>query len=179
MASFIYLIVLKVTHENHVEEFHEINWTIILLPLVPNSDNDSWKQPLPTGLIIVPNILSMEEEAEFIQLISSCGANGSENEMNESCGQTLKHREVNHFGYEFLYGKNNVDINAPLLDRPIPTECDKLWTRLGEKIPVDKRPDQLTVNKYQPGQGSSILCSILIHHLFLVFFSSCRYSITL
>lgn len=113
----------------------------------------------------MPDILSPEEEAEFIQLISSCSANCSENEINESCGQTLKHREVKHFGYEFLYGKNNVDIDKPLLDQPIPSECDILWSRIGEKIPVDKRPEQLTVNKYQPGQGPLVFLSNCIEDL--------------
>lgn len=69
-------------------------------------------------------------------------------------GSTLKHRAVQHYGYEFLYGSNNVDINHPL-ERKIPSQCDFLWPRLRGRL-VDlqiSEPDQLTVNRYQPGQG--------------------------
>lgn len=148
---------------------------------VPTVDTDRWKQPLPNGLIIMPNILSLEEEETFIQMIGSWSEDGNENDMlNESSRQTLKHRQVKHFGYEFVYGNNNVDTNKPLLNRQIPNECDLLWTRLREKygdlIPFAKGPDQLTVNKYQPGQGMSansinyymmlshIHCSLTVRH---------------
>lgn len=91
------------------------------------------------------NILSLEEEQTFIQLF--------ERELGEPCAQALKHRNVKHFGYEFLYSNNKVDSDKPLLDQSIPTECDVLWPRLGDKIPIARQPDQLTVNKYHPGQG--------------------------
>lgn len=110
----------------------------------------------------MPNILSLQEEEEFIRSIGSWPAHCSEHEMNDWCGQTLKHRQVKHFGYEFLYCNNNVDKSKPLLNQKIPDECDILWSRLGEKIPVDKRPDQLTVNKYLPGQGNSLKKIILL-----------------
>lgn len=87
----------------------------------------------------------MEEEQTLIKLIES--------EVGESCSQALKHRHVKHFGYAFLYSNNNVNSSKPLLEQPIPTECDVIWPRLGDKVPVARRPDQLTVNKYQPGQG--------------------------
>lgn len=69
---------------------------------------------------------------------------------------TLKHRIVKHFGYEFLYGTNNVDVSKPL-DLKIPNECDVLWPRLRARVPEldspTSHPDQLTINVYQPGQG--------------------------
>lgn len=68
----------------------------------------------------------------------------------------LKHRQVKHFGFEFLYGTNNVDVNCPL-DQKIPEECNVIWEKLKEyKINGihEKHPDQLTVNKYEPGQGT-------------------------
>lgn len=102
----------------------------------------------------MPNILTVDEEEEFMQLVWS--DDHSENGTNESCGHTLKHRQVKHFGFEFIYGKNNCDSSKPLLDQPIPTQCNVLWSRLERKIPIDKHPDQLTVNKYLPGHGSSI-----------------------
>lgn len=62
---------------------------------------------------------------------------------------------MKHFGYEFLYGTNNVDISKPL-SLKIPIECDVLWPRLKTKVPqlqLFPNPEQLTVNVYQPGQG--------------------------
>lgn len=62
---------------------------------------------------------------------------------------------MKHFGYEFLYGTNNVDVTKPLA-RTIPSECDLLWPRLRTKFPdiqTSSDPEQLTVNVYQPGQG--------------------------
>lgn len=59
---------------------------------------------------------------------------------------------MKHYGYEFRYGSNDVDLNSPLSDK-IPSECDELWARL-KSHGIDFRiPDQLTVNKYSPGQG--------------------------
>lgn len=62
---------------------------------------------------------------------------------------------MKHFGYEFLYGTNNVDASKPL-SLKIPLECEVLWPRVRSKVPQLKsisHPDQLTVNIYQPGQG--------------------------
>ncbi len=66
--------------------------------------------------------------------------------------ENLKHRKVKHFGYEFMYGINNVDRNRPLV-HGIPSACDLLIQQLMEEKHLDSRPDQLTVNQYQPGQG--------------------------
>lgn len=97
--------------------------------------------------------MTPQEEEEFLHLIGGWAADHNEHELNESCYQTLKHRQVKHFGYEFFFHNNNVDRNKPLLNQMIPIECDKLWPRISEKILIEKRPDQLTVNKYEPGQG--------------------------
>lgn len=65
----------------------------------------------------------------------------------------LKNRQVKHYGYEFRYGSNDVDLTAPLSVK-IPQECDVFWKRLQDTgIGMEKAPDQLTVNKYMPGQG--------------------------
>jgi alkylated DNA repair protein alkB family protein 8 len=64
----------------------------------------------------------------------------------------MKHRAVRHFGYEFKYGINNVDPDEPL-EEGIPGECHEFLKRaLNEKL-VAHFPDQLTVNRYLPGQG--------------------------
>lgn len=66
----------------------------------------------------------------------------------------LKHRQVQHFGYTFRYGTNDVDDQAPLKQR-IPKECDFLPGRLTRRgfSKWNFCPDQLTVNRYLPGQG--------------------------
>lgn len=103
------------------------------------------KSLIPPGLIILKDFITEQEESILLECI-----NTDEDEQN----QTLKHRSVKHFGYEFLYGNNNVDPENPL-DKQIPEECDLLWNRLKDrKIPMEwDSPDQLTVNEYIPGQG--------------------------
>ena len=67
--------------------------------------------------------------------------------------KSLKHRRVRHFGYEFRYSTNDVDPSQPLVDDPIPSACQPLLDRLVADGRVSERPDQLTVNRYLPGQG--------------------------
>lgn len=112
------------------------------VPTVPST----WDGPLPAGLQLIEDFVSVAEEQ---QLLADCCSS------NEATG-TLKHRHVQHFGYEFMYGTNNVDRSAPLLDRPIPAACSSLWRRLESHSDTDAPaflPDQLTVNAYAPGQG--------------------------
>lgn len=98
---------------------------------------------VPPGLILLDEFISEEEELLLLSL----------NDF-ENFSEPMKFRKVKHFGYEFLYGINNVNKNNPLQES-IPTECDFLWRRLSEKYPEFKyfKPDQLTVNHYLPGQG--------------------------
>ena len=64
----------------------------------------------------------------------------------------MKHRSVKHFGYEFLYGSNNINKDKPLKEK-IPSICDDLINRMKRQGTIDFIPDQLTVNQYEPGQG--------------------------
>lgn len=67
----------------------------------------------------------------------------------------LKNRQVKHFGYEFCYDNNNVDASNPLKE-PIPSECSLIWKRLANEYPnigIIEGAQQLTVNKYNVGQG--------------------------
>lgn len=68
------------------------------------------------------------------------------------CTGSMKHRSVKHFGYEFLYGSNNIDKNKPLKEK-IPSICDDLINRMKRQSIIDFIPDQLTINQYEPGQG--------------------------
>lgn len=114
---------------------------------VPEYKNP-WAQELPSGLILIEDIINDEEEAKLIDCIK----------WSEDCTpnmQSLKHRQVQHYGFEFLYDSNNIDKEKPL-DRKIPAECNIIWERLHllNSTYSSFRPDQMTVNKYEPGQGN-------------------------
>lgn len=65
----------------------------------------------------------------------------------------MKNRKVKHYGYEFLYDVNNVDLNKPL-EQSVPECCNFLWEKLEkEGHKYEKQPDQLTINQYDPGHG--------------------------
>ncbi|XP_055700460.1 alkylated DNA repair protein alkB homolog 8 [Phlebotomus papatasi] len=113
---------------------------------LPKFENPWDSSISPLGLIVIRDFISEEEE----EILQNC-VNWSE---GENSGKELKHRQVKHFGYEFRYGTNDVDSDKPLMEK-IPEECQILWQRMQEKHPdIDwPIPDQLTVNKYSPGQG--------------------------
>ena len=107
---------------------------------------------IPNGLQIIEKFISEDEERLFLKLF---------NIIQES---NLKNRQVKHYGYEFRYGSNDVDLSSPL-EENLPKECDILWDRL-QNLGIDFRiPDQLTVNKYCPGYGKKIFISY--YYLFI------------
>ena len=72
--------------------------------------------------------------------------------LSIACSKSMKHRKVKHYGYEFIYGKNDIDKDNPL-DEPIPNICKQLIDKMvGEEL-IPWEPDQLTVNQYDAGQG--------------------------
>lgn len=99
---------------------------------------------IPEGLHLLKEFLTKEEEQQFYSHFDWLDA-PKEDKM-------LKNRLVEHFGYEFQYGTNDVDLENPL-DRKIPDICNILWERLKQRGFDLGVPDQLTVNKYLPGQG--------------------------
>ena len=70
----------------------------------------------------------------------------------DSSSTELKHRKVKHYGYTFLYESNNVDRENPL-PGGLPKEVEPLVERLISEGIIPVKPDQLTINQYQPGQG--------------------------
>ncbi|KAM6157700.1 tRNA (carboxymethyluridine(34)-5-O)-methyltransferase ALKBH8 [Rhynchocyon petersi] len=110
-----------------------------------------WKelelQVLPPGLRVVEEIISSEDEKMLLQSI-----NWAEGTDNQNVQKSLKHRRVKHFGYEFHYKTNNVDKNMPL-----PGGFPEMYNSILEKWLNDgyikHKPDQLTVNQYEPGHG--------------------------
>ncbi|KAL0884252.1 hypothetical protein ABMA27_016242 [Loxostege sticticalis] len=97
----------------------------------------------PKGLQIINDFITIQEEDTFMKLF----------DWDENIDSSkLKNRQVKHYGYEFRYGSNDVDLTSPLHEK-IPEECDVLWRRLRNHGLDVEVPDQLTVNKYSPGHG--------------------------
>ncbi|XP_027961830.1 alkylated DNA repair protein alkB homolog 8 isoform X1 [Eumetopias jubatus] len=110
-----------------------------------------WKelglQALPPGLMVVEEIISSEDEKILLESV-----NWTEDIDNHNGQKCLKHRRVKHFGYEFHYENNNVD-----KDKPLPGGLPDIWDSILEKWLkegfIKHKPDQLTVNQYEPGHG--------------------------
>ncbi|XP_009584703.1 PREDICTED: alkylated DNA repair protein alkB homolog 8, partial [Fulmarus glacialis] len=102
---------------------------------------------LPPGLMVIEKIISPEEERRMLESIDWIG-----DEDTQNAQKTLKHRRVKHFGYEFCYDNNNVDKDKPL-PGGIPEICDLFLEKCLKQGYIKHKPDQLTVNQYEPGQG--------------------------
>ena len=57
-----------------------------------------------------------------------------------------------HFGYTFSYESNSA-LTAGPFPAKIPELCEKVIDRLMAANFAQVRPDQITVNLYEPGQG--------------------------
>ena len=141
------------------------------------------KQATPPGLVLQADFISEDEEKMLLrrfcaahlpsQMCASCQQEGVEEEVagkedgeeetqgslrhstpDSVYGGRLKLRRVEHYGYEFRYGANNVDPASPL-PTSIPEECQPMLERMLEQGLVSSLPNQLTVNEYQPGQGET------------------------
>ncbi|KAJ8298479.1 hypothetical protein KUTeg_025010 [Tegillarca granosa] len=99
---------------------------------------------LPPGLIPLEDFISPEYSQELLKFLDFGDKQASERE--------LKHRQVKHFGYEFKYGINDVDADDPL-PQGIPEICKDLLDKALKTGHIQFYPDQLTVNRYLPGQG--------------------------
>lgn len=93
------------------------------------------------GLVILPEFLTREEEQELLAFF--------ERDDGAQWKNTVKARQVQHFGYEFSYETRRCDENQPL--PAMPTALDTLTKNIPASI-MDT-PDQITVNEYKPGQG--------------------------
>ncbi|TYZ61643.1 hypothetical protein PybrP1_001690 [[Pythium] brassicae (nom. inval.)] len=93
------------------------------------------------GLVVLPEFISRADEAELLALLERDGGAHWKN--------TVKARQVQHFGFEFNYETRRCDERAPLAAMPPALHA------LAHRIPaaVMDPPDQITVNEYRPGQG--------------------------
>ena len=105
-----------------------------------NLPNASLNIELP-GLKIIENFITSDEEAFLFK------------EIDKSIWHPLANRRVQHYGYEFIYGKNTIDKNANIGNFP---EYYKIFQNELNKISYEHNQnplDQLTINDYFPGQG--------------------------
>ncbi|UYV77551.1 ALKBH8 [Cordylochernes scorpioides] len=131
-----------------VNEIEELKSFLGMLSFYIPEVEDPFHSPSPPGLTLLQDFLSAEEEQQLLDILD-----WPSQPTDDGCGKTLRHRQVQHFGFEFEYGANRVDPNRPLEHRPIPPVCLTVLQRLVESGHVDRLSDQLTVNRYLPGQG--------------------------
>eukprot|EP01122_Echinamoeba_exundans_P007294 TRINITY_DN2205_c0_g1_i2.p1 TRINITY_DN2205_c0_g1~~TRINITY_DN2205_c0_g1_i2.p1 ORF type:complete len:631 (+),score=93.73 TRINITY_DN2205_c0_g1_i2:103-1893(+) len=101
--------------------------------------------PLPKGLFIVPNFISVDEEKQILQEVDN---------IDQQEWTNLNRRSVAHFGYEFSYKTRNVvrDRGA-VVSAEFPDWVARVSKRVEENGNVGPRIDQLTINNYRPGDG--------------------------
>ncbi|XP_015276374.1 PREDICTED: alkylated DNA repair protein alkB homolog 8 [Gekko japonicus] len=102
---------------------------------------------LPPGLRVIEDLVSPEEERRLLESID-----WTEDEVIPNAQKSLKHRRVKHFGYEFRYDNNNVDRDRPL-PGGLPELCNVILAKCLKLGYIKEKPDQLTINQYEPGQG--------------------------
>lgn len=107
--------------------------------------------PPPPGLALIHNFITAAEEEELMTFFNSAHTSHSH----------LKHRQVLHYGYEFNYDTNNVDIHSPL-PGGFPLLIQHLVTKVAGSEHVHNTPDQITVNVYPPGAGNVRIYNV--HH---------------
>eukprot|EP01080_Neovahlkampfia_damariscottae_P008247 gene8247-71_t len=83
------------------------------------------------GLTIIENFITKDQEEALI------------NEIDSKKWSTNIKRRVQHFGYEFNYLNNNIDVTNKIGD--LPSYCNDFYFK--------DRVDQLTINEYEPGIG--------------------------
>ncbi|KAF0697787.1 Aste57867_11546 [Aphanomyces stellatus] len=91
------------------------------------------------GLSILEGFVSPAEEAALIERIDA-----------QPWEDSIQ-RRVQHYGFAFRYDTRDVDVNAPLGD--MPSFCTEVLNAIARVRPDIARPDQITINEYEPGQG--------------------------
>ncbi|XP_065207939.1 alkylated DNA repair protein alkB homolog 8 [Planococcus citri] len=146
---------VQCSDENEAENAHNainaklslpgVNGPLYLLysESMPQQDSKINFHYRPDGLILIDDFISGTEEQLLLDMVHDDFKNTS---------NTLKHRLVRHYGYEFDYNTNNVNKSNKCED--IPSKYSFLIERIQnhEKL-KNWVPNQITINCYQPGQG--------------------------
>lgn len=114
------------------------NTSPISNPIVECSNSPSVIAKI-SGLKYVPEFISKEEEKELLQAING-----------ESWLTDIK-RRVQHYGWKYDYKARSIDYSMFLGELPVWTKS--LANKLFEFGHLERVPDQLIINEYQPGQG--------------------------
>ncbi|XP_051169030.1 alkylated DNA repair protein alkB homolog 8 [Leptopilina boulardi] len=109
---------------------------------VPQMEETCSKFLIP-GLRVIENFLTEEQEEVLLKSIVW--------EEDDDVSSELKHRRVKHFGYKFCYDTNTVNIDDPIT--PIPQDYHFLQKLFNEAECGGHEFDQITINRYLPGQG--------------------------
>ena len=104
---------------------------------------------LPSGLLQYEDFISAQEEQYLVEQIE----NDIRTLSAEHIQEDLKQRTVVHYGYKFRYGSNDVDCLNPLSNDGLPEFSQSLIKKLLFTGQFQNKPDQLTINKYEPGDG--------------------------
>lgn len=91
------------------------------------------------GLQVVPDFITAEEETALVDIID-----------RQPWLTDLK-RRVQHYGWKYDYTARRVDEAMRL--GPLPEWLEGLCCRLQQTEYFPKRPDQVIINEYLPGQG--------------------------
>ncbi|VDK53768.1 unnamed protein product [Anisakis simplex] len=94
----------------------------------------------PADLKVLENFIDEAEEKQLMETLNDC----------VYAKTKLKSRKVVHFGYKFNYDTNEANVPA---ENVIPKSCDAIIDRMMREGIFTERPDQLTVNIYEPGNG--------------------------
>ncbi len=93
------------------------------------------------GLIYIPDFITECEEQYLLETI------------DKQTWLADIRRRVQHYGYKYDYTRKLVD--QSLFLGPLPEWVNAFTDKLVEDKWFDKRPDQVIVNEYEPGQGIS------------------------
>ncbi|XP_011311375.1 alkylated DNA repair protein alkB homolog 8 [Fopius arisanus] len=109
---------------------------------LPHLEVSPISSELPPGLRVIEDFITPEQETLLLEKVDW---------SEEDSSSELKHRKVKHFGFEFRYDTNRVDPDDPI--SPIPEEFTFLQKLFGNHHCGQFIYDQLTINRYLPGQG--------------------------
>lgn len=93
------------------------------------------------GLTITPNFISQDYEQELIKNI-----------LDEPWNTDLN-RRTQHYGYKYNYRNQNISSSDYLGE--FPEWLNILTDYVTEKAKLERKPDQIIINEYFPGQGIS------------------------
>ncbi len=109
---------------------------------------------MPPGLKLLPEVITAEEETALADWLAST--------PRSSWHQLTSGRSVCHFGLDFQYGANRVDLTADPGEIPsillAPLRRLLLPTDPSSPAPFPCLPDQCTINDYPPSTGISSHC---------------------